>query len=99
MPLNCDGGSKFITLLNVSLGVGTYGVTPAHVAIHERDNAVSFAFWRSEPNRILCVLTPRRPLQVLSIDSAIRRLIVTSIWLRREEQRAPWQKRSSRKSC
>src|SRR6266851_5019790 len=28
-----------------------------------------------------------------------RSLIVTSIWLRQEEQRAPWQQRSSRKSC
>ncbi len=48
--------AKSITILNVGPGVGAYGVTPAHVAIHERDNAVCFAFWRSEPNRILRVL-------------------------------------------
>jgi hypothetical protein len=59
MPLNCNGGSKFITVLNVGPGVGTYIVTPAHVAIHERDNAISFACWRSEPNRILRVLKQR----------------------------------------
>jgi hypothetical protein len=56
MPLNCNGDSKLIAVLNVAPGVGTYGVTPTHVAIHERDNAVSFAFGRSEPNRILRVL-------------------------------------------
>jgi hypothetical protein len=44
MPLNCNGSSKSITVLNVGAGVGTYGVTPAHVAVHERENAVSFAF-------------------------------------------------------
>ncbi len=59
MPLNGNGGSKFVTVLNVGPGVGTYIVTPAHVAIHERDNAVSFALWRSEPNRILRVLKQR----------------------------------------
>ena len=59
MPLDRNGGSKFVTILNVGPGVGTYIVTPAHIAIHERDNAVSFAFWRSEPNRILRVLKHR----------------------------------------
>jgi hypothetical protein len=53
---NCNGGSKSITVLNVGSGVGTYDVTPAHVAIHERSNSVSLAFLRSEPNRILRVL-------------------------------------------
>jgi hypothetical protein len=85
-------------VLNIRPGAGAYGVTPAHVAIQKRDNAV-FAFWRSEPNRILRVLEYQPSLRVL-FDSAIRRfLIVTSIWRRREEQRAPWQQRSSRKSC
>ena len=86
-------------VLNIRPGTGAYAVTPAHVAIQKRDNAV-FAFWRSEPNRILRVLEYQPSLRVLSFDSAIRRfLIVTSIWRRREEQRAPWQQRSSRKSC
>ena len=56
MPLDRNGGSKFVTILNAGPSVGTYIVTPAHVAIHERDTAVSFACWRSEPNRILRVL-------------------------------------------
>ena len=56
MSPNRNGGSKFITVLNVGPGVVTYIVTPAHVAIHERDNAKSFAFWRSEPNGIPSVL-------------------------------------------
>src|SRR5216684_7766710 len=102
---NTEGGPcvcrlTAIAVLNIRPGAAAYGVTPAHVAIQKRDNAVSFAFWRSEPNRILCVLKYQPSLRVLSFDSAIRRfLIVTSIWLRREEQRAPWQQRSSRKSC
>ncbi len=71
MPLNCNGGRKFITVLNVGPGVGTYGVTPAHVAFHKRDNAVPFAFWRSEPNRILRVLKRRPSLEVPFIDCAL----------------------------
>ena len=35
MPLNCDGGSKLIAVLNIGPGVRTYVVTPAHFAIHE----------------------------------------------------------------
>jgi hypothetical protein len=64
MPLNRNGSSKFVTILSVGPGVETYVVTPAHVAIHERDNTVSFAGWRSEPNRILRVLKHRSPPQV-----------------------------------
>jgi hypothetical protein len=48
-------------VLNIRPGAGAYGVTPAHVAIEKRDNAVSFAFWRSEPNRILRVLEATVP--------------------------------------
>ena len=33
MPLDRDGGSKFITVLNIGPGVGTYIVTPAQVSI------------------------------------------------------------------
>ena len=43
MPPNCNGGRKFITVLNVGPSVVTYIVTPAHVTIHERDNTISFA--------------------------------------------------------
>jgi hypothetical protein len=73
MPLDRNGGNKFITILDVGPGVETYIVTTAHVAIRERDNSVSFAFWRSEPNRVLCVLKHRPSPQVLSIDSALWR--------------------------
>jgi hypothetical protein len=37
MPPNCNGGSKLITVLKTGPGVVTYIVTPAHIAIHERD--------------------------------------------------------------
>jgi hypothetical protein len=53
MPPDCSGGRKFITVLDVFAGVGTDIVAPAHVAIHERDNAVSLALWRSEPENTL----------------------------------------------
>jgi len=99
MPLTCNGGNKFITVLNIGPGVGTYIVTPAHVAIHERDNAMSFACWRSEPNRILCVLNASAvPSGAIYRQGTLPVLSLTSIWLRQEEQRAPWQKRSSCKS-
>ena len=48
-------GCKFITRLDVGPGRNLY-CRPAHLAIHERDNAVSFACWRSEPNRVLRIL-------------------------------------------
>jgi hypothetical protein len=35
VPPNCNGGSKFITVLNVGPGVLTDVVAPAHNAIHE----------------------------------------------------------------
>src|SRR5258708_34659383 len=74
MTPNRNGGSKLIAVLNIRPGAAAYGVTPAHVAIRKRDNAVSFAFWRSEPNRILRVLKYQPSLRVLSFDSAIRRV-------------------------
>jgi hypothetical protein len=67
MPLDRNGGSKFITILNVGPGVGTYIVTPAHAAIHERNNTVSFACWRSEPNRILRILKHRSSPRVRAL--------------------------------
>src|SRR5258708_29142424 len=86
----CECRITAIAVLNIRPGAAAYGVTPAHVAIQKRDNAVSFAFWRSEPNRILCVLKYQPSLRVLSFDSAIRRfLIVTSLWLRRKRQPTP----------
>ena len=100
MSPNRNGGSKFITVLNVGPGVVTYIVTPAHVAIHERDNAKSFAFRRSEPNGIPSVLKHRHFLSGLFIDGAhFAVLSFRPILLRQEEQRVPRQKRSSRKSC
>jgi hypothetical protein len=56
MPPDCDGGGKVIALLSIGPDVRTYIVAPAHLAIHERDDAVSVAFRRSEPNRIFRVL-------------------------------------------
>ena len=35
MPLDCNSGGEFITLLDVGPGLVTYIVGPAHVAIHE----------------------------------------------------------------
>ena len=59
MPSHRNGGRKFFTVLNVGPDVVTYIVTPAYVAIHERDNAMSFALRCSEPNRISCILQHR----------------------------------------
>ena len=56
MPPHRNGGSKCVAFLNIGPGVVTYIVTPAYVAIQERDNAMSFALRGSEPNRIACVL-------------------------------------------
>jgi hypothetical protein len=67
MPLDRNGGIEFVTILNVGPGVGTYIVTPAHVAIPERNNAVSFACWRSEPNRILRILKHRSSPEVRTL--------------------------------
>jgi hypothetical protein len=53
MPPNSNGGSKLIAVLNIGPSVRTNTVASAHVAIHKRDNAVSFALWRSEANRSL----------------------------------------------
>ena len=35
MSPNLNGGSKFITVLNVGPGVVTYIVSPAHIAVHK----------------------------------------------------------------
>jgi len=56
MSPNCEGGRKVIALLSIGPDVRTYTVAIAHLAIHERDDAISLALWCSEPNRILRVL-------------------------------------------
>ena len=71
MPLGCNSGNEFITVLIVGACVGTYIVTPAHGAIHERDNAVTLAMWRSESNRILRVLKHQLSPQGLFIDRVV----------------------------
>ena len=87
MSPNCEGGRKVIALLSIGPDVRTYTVAPAHLAIHERDDAISLALWCSEPNRILRVLkhwpsqvnlaTPRRTA------STVEKAAVTQVMLRR----------------
>ena len=56
--LEVDGRMKtvFPTLLVAEKKARDLKARPAHLAIHERDNAVSFARRRSEPNRVLRIL-------------------------------------------